>query len=850
MTLYRVLFKDRSLWIKFSLAIVLPIFLAAAFLVLHIIESVEKSMLERTRSATEEMTRQAALSLSNASAIYNKTLLDNLVDSLENHPDIPYAMIVDRSDGRILAHSDHRWDGRIFKPSSQVPLNTTEGADEHPAAEVEQLTSFITSDDKIYGTLMVGYSAAVVEKEVDTFLGQVLSMAVLTMVLGLVLAMTLARGIGRPVRVMAAQALKIGAGDFSQRIAYDSGDALGQLAVSFNEMVRNLRDREAQLLAVNSVSERLHQSLDSDTVIRQAVDILARYSEAPAVAVYMWDEAAGHLKLTHNKGFPGNSARAGELLPIEGSLTGLAFSRRELMESQNLDTDPRLERSVQEALARDGFAGGVICLPLLFLDRVMGVVNFFFKKAMPLSEDRKGTFMAIGRTIALALANADYVARIESGVKEQQKAEEALRHSMEEITALNTLARKTNQYLSVEQVINAAMETLTGPLKPDAILVQVREGETLVLRGLRVTGPAQAAEAAVFHGLGKGLSEQALATGRALYSLDIESDAGCAGPELDQSGLCSFAALPLVSGDRVIGVLGLGSVQARDFSVEATFLETLSGQLAVALVNAMLYEEIQKQAAELEIRVAERTAELAVAMEKAKEADRIKSAFMASMSHELRTPLNSIIGFTGILLQQLAGPINEEQGKQMRMVQNSARHLLDLINDVLDISKIEAGQLELSLERFDPAESIRKVVRLIGPLAEKKGIGLVLEIDPNLGAITADRRRVEQILINLVNNAVKFTDQGEVKVRSSRSGDSMVTSVSDTGLGLGAADMSALFKEFRQVDTGLARRYEGTGLGLSICKKLVDMHGGSIWAESLGVGLGSTFSFTLPVTEE
>ena len=178
MTLYRVLFKDRSLWVKFSLAIVLPIFLVTALLVLHIMESVEKGMLERTRSATEEMTRQAALSLSNASAIYNKTLLDNFVDSLENDPEIVYAMIVDRSDGRILAHSDHRWDGQIFKPSSNVPLNTTEGAAGPPAAEVEQLTSFITSEDKIYGTLMVGYSAAVVEKEVDTFRRQVLSMAV------------------------------------------------------------------------------------------------------------------------------------------------------------------------------------------------------------------------------------------------------------------------------------------------------------------------------------------------------------------------------------------------------------------------------------------------------------------------------------------------------------------------------------------------------------------------------------------------------------------------------------------------------------------------------------------------
>ena len=672
-------------------------------------------------------------------------------------------------------------------------------------------------------------------------------MAVITTILGLFLAVVLARFIGRPVRVMAEQARKIGAGDFSQKIPYDSEDGLGQLAASFNEMVDSLRDREARLLAVHRISERLHQSLDSATIIRQAVDILARYSEAPAVAVYMWEEESGLLKMTHQKGFPKGSAQAGAVLPVKGSLTGLAFSQRELLDSRHLEQDPRLERSVQQALTQDGFLGGIFCLPLVFQERALGVANFFFRNDTQLSEDQKGTFMAIGQTIALALVNADYVSRIEAEIEERQRAEEALQHSVQEITALNDLARKTSQYLSVEQVIHAALENPAGPLNPDVIFIRILEGENLVLKGLRTTGPAMDMEAC---GVSDCLCGRALALGQPLYSMDIRTDAGCSRPECRQSDLVSFAALPLISGERAIGILGLGASQVRDFSQEAAFLETLSGQLAAALVNAMLYEEIKKQAAELEIRVAERTAELAVAMEQAKEADRIKSAFLASMSHELRTPLNSIIGFTGILLQKLAGPLNEEQGKQMGMVQNSARHLLDLINDVLDISKIEAGQLDLSLEPFDLAESMRKSVEMVAPLADKKGIGLNLEIDPDVGEIVADQRRVEQILINLINNAVKFTEQGKVTVTGSRSGESVIISIRDTGLGLGAGDMPTLFKEFRQVDTGLARKFEGTGLGLSICKKLATMHGGKIWAESRGVGLGSTFSISLPVAGE
>jgi signal transduction histidine kinase/heat shock protein HspQ len=248
----------------------------------------------------------------------------------------------------------------------------------------------------------------------------------------------------------------------------------------------------------------------------------------------------------------------------------------------------------------------------------------------------------------------------------------------------------------------------------------------------------------------------------------------------------------------------------------------------------------------LEEVVAERTRELARAKEAAESADRLKSAFLATMSHELRTPLNSIIGFSGILLQGLAGPLNDEQRKQLGMVSDSSEHLLALINDVLDISKIEAGQLTLADGPFDMKAILEKVARTVRPLAEKKNLALEVGISRDVGSARGDPRRVEQVLLNLLSNAIKFTEKGHIRLECSRQEDRFLIRVQDTGIGIRKEDLDKLFKPFSQVDTGLTRQYEGTGLGLSISKKLVDMMGGTIRVES-EPGRGSSFSVELPI---
>jgi PAS domain S-box-containing protein len=242
--------------------------------------------------------------------------------------------------------------------------------------------------------------------------------------------------------------------------------------------------------------------------------------------------------------------------------------------------------------------------------------------------------------------------------------------------------------------------------------------------------------------------------------------------------------------------------------------------------------------------------ELAIARDRAEAADRVKSAFLATMSHELRTPLNSIIGFTGILLQELAGPLNAEQGKQLHMVRNSSQHLLTLINDVLDISRIEAGEMTLAEEPFDVTQAVEKVVDIMRPQAERKKIGLDVHFDRDPGQRIGDARRVEQILFNLIGNAIKFTESGSVDVgvdMDAQAGHNpVVITVRDSGIGIREDDMRNLFRPFRQIDSTLSRKHEGTGLGLVICKRLTGLMGGDIEVSSRW-GVGTTFTLRLPL---
>jgi len=299
---------------------------------------------------------------------------------------------------------------------------------------------------------------------------------------------------------------------------------------------------------------------------------------------------------------------------------------------------------------------------------------------------------------------------------------------------------------------------------------------------------------------------------------------------LIRTGYRSLLAVPLLREDHLLGGLSVNRKSAGEFSPEVIdLLKTFATQSALAIQNARLFREIEEKGRQLGI------------------ASQHKSEFLANMSHELRTPLNAIIGFSEVLVERMFGEINDKQAEYLADILESGRHLLALINDILDLSKIEAGRMELELADFNLPGAIDNTLTLVRERAQRREIKLERTIGTGVGQIHGDERKIKQVLLNLLSNALKFTPEGgKIGVRADVRGGEIEISVTDTGVGIAPEDQATVFEEFRQVGSA-AKKVEGTGLGLAISRKFIELHGGRIWVTSQ-VGIGSTFAFTLPTT--
>ena len=411
-----------------------------------------------------------------------------------------------------------------------------------------------------------------------------------------------------------------------------------------------------------------------------------------------------------------------------------------------------------------------------------------------------------------------------------------LERSVAELKALSEVSQSVSSTLDLEKVLNNIVQQAVKLSKTDAgTIYEYNEDEQIFIPMINfgVDDAFVATMKQAKFGIGDGtLLGMAGETRSAVQVPDLSEITDERVAHVRKAGFRSVLAVPLLRKDKLVGSLVVRRKGRGAFPGETVdLIQTFAAQSAIALHNARLFQEIDVKSQEL------------------RKADKHKSEFLANMSHELRTPLNAILGYTELILDDIYGKVPTRIREVMERLEKNGSHLLRLINDVLDISKIEAGQLELTLEEYAFQETVQTVLTSLEPLAAEKELRLQTRIAPHLPYGNGDQQRIAQVLVNLIGNAIKFTEQGEIAVDIATADNRFLVKVSDTGPGLSDLEKDYIFSEFYQVDRRNSRSKGGSGLGLSIAKRIVELHGGAIWVESVP-GKGSTFIFTLPIRVE
>jgi GAF domain-containing protein/anti-sigma regulatory factor (Ser/Thr protein kinase) len=512
--------------------------------------------------------------------------------------------------------------------------------------------------------------------------------------------------------------------------------------------------------------------------------------------------------------------------PGRGSATARAALERRAVHVVDVLADPEYELHDAQ---RVGMYRTVLCVPMLRQDDQVGLFVMWRTEVRRFSEKQIDLVTTFADQAVIAIENVRLFQEVQERTGE-------LARSVEELKALGEVGQAVSSTLDLETVLRtiaaravelsstdggaiyefdeAAREfqlRATHGMAPELIEAihdaRIRAGETAVGRAAILRQPIQ-------------LPDIAEEPNYPLRDIMV------------RAGFRSFLVIPLLRDEHVVGALVVRRRERGQFP-EATvnLLQTFAAQSVLAIQNARLFRELEEKSKQLAV------------------ASRHKSQFLANMSHELRTPLNAILGYTELIQDQIYGEVPAKIREVMQRVDRSGRHLLGLINDVLDLSKIEAGQLVLSLGDYSLKEVVQTVVTAVEALAAEKKLALKVAVAPDLPRGRGDERRLTQVLLNLVGNAIKFTETGEVRIEARGEGDRFVLAVADTGPGIAPADQARIFEEFQQADSSATRKKGGTGLGLSIARRIVELHGGRIQVES-APGHGSTFTLTLPVRVE
>jgi signal transduction histidine kinase len=411
-----------------------------------------------------------------------------------------------------------------------------------------------------------------------------------------------------------------------------------------------------------------------------------------------------------------------------------------------------------------------------------------------------------------------------------------LARSVGELQALGDVSQAVNSTLDLETVLTTIVGRAVQLSRTDAGAIYVFDEARQEFRLRATYGMSEDMIVAITDrriGTGDAHIGPAAVERRPIQVADIQDEPPSPVNDINlREGYRAVLIIPLLRPDHIVGALVVRRKSPGEFPQSTIdLLETFADQSVVAIQNARLFSEIEEKGKQLAV------------------ASQHKSQFLANMSHELRTPLNAILGYTELILDGIYGEAPEKAQAVLKRVESNGRHLLGLINDVLDLSKIEAGQLTLTLTDYSMKDVLYNVFSAVEPLANDKKLGFKVEAQPDMPKGHGDERRLTQVVLNLVGNAIKFTDNGEIMIKASAADGAYNLAVRDTGPGISEADQSKLFQEFQQADSSITKSKGGTGLGLAISKRIIEMHGGRIWVESRP-GEGSTFSLTLPIKVE
>jgi signal transduction histidine kinase/HAMP domain-containing protein len=588
------------------------------------------------------------------------------------------------------------------------------------------------------------------------------------------------------------------------------------------ENVRLFNETKEGLEQQTAIAEILRVISSSPTDVQPTLDAItdraARLCDAASASMFLTDGKM--LRHLASQGPDAEPVTRMEPFPISReSISGYALLERKTMHIPDLLAEASRYPMSGEIAQQYGHRT-VVVVPLFREGRPFGTILLRRREVRPFSEREIALLQTFGDQAAIALENVRLFNETTEALEQQRASGEVL-------------ATISSSIADTRPVFDKILERCERLFEGDIV-------------GVNLVTPDGKIDLAAYHGADyeklKAMfplplshetgSGNAILSGTVMRYEDSEAEGvprgvrdGCR-----IIGMRSTSFAPMLFEGKGIGAIWVGRKYASQFSDKhLALLKTFADQAVIAIQNARLFREIQEKSQQLEV------------------ANKHKSEFLANMSHELRTPLNAIIGFSEVLIERLFGELNEKQADYLKDIHSSGIHLLTLINDILDLSKVEAGRMELEPSTFEISAAVTNAMTLIRERAQRHSIVLGQQVDAKLGQIVADERKFKQILLNLLSNAVKFTpDGGRIDVLARREDSNAVIAVHDTGIGIAPEDQAAVFEEFRQVGRDYTKKQEGTGLGLALTKKFVELHGGKIWLESQP-GKGSTFTFTIPL---